>query len=257
VDIPAFSKAGYAGGRAKVNSAMADGSIVPGQKPDPVRGFELLSRTLTKLTGIQRFDAGAIINFEGFKKIVDAMGGVDMYVDETTRSEHLQPDGKPRPSSNCGCEHPYYGPQKVYEKGQHHLKGWEALDFVRQRYGLKESDYSRQRHQQQFIKAMAQQAFSKDVVTNPIKADKVLRAAGESLIFNGRGRSVVEYGFALKDIRPGNITMLKLPAGSVSEGGQYQGEALRPPADDFFQALRTNKIDEFILAHPELVNKAK
>ncbi len=254
VDIPAFPKANFVGGRMKINSAMAEGSQVPGQeKPDPVRGFELLSKTITKYTGIRRFDAGAIINFSGFKQIVDAMGGVTMYVDETTKSEHLQPDGKARPGNPYG--EGYIGPQKVYKKGEHHLKGWEALDFVRQRYGLKGGDYARQRHQQQFIKAMTRQAFSRDVVTNPVKLDGVLRAAGQSLIFNGRGRSVVDYAFALKRIRPDAITMVKLPGESIIVNGGYQGEELGPVADDFFAALRGGTVDEFVGAHPELVQK--
>ena len=50
----------------------------------------------------------------------------------------------------------YLGPQAEYKKGTHHLKGWQALDYVRQRYGLPNGDYDRQRHQQQFVKAMVE-----------------------------------------------------------------------------------------------------
>ena len=38
------------------------------------------------------------------------------------------------------------------------MAGWEALDYARQRYGLKNGDYDRQRHQQQLIKAIAKKA---------------------------------------------------------------------------------------------------
>ncbi len=258
VDIPAFDKTGFRGGRDRINSAMSYGSETPGgQKPNVAQGFELLSKTVSKLTGIKRFDAGAIINFGGFKKIVDAMGGVTMTIDERTKSEHLQPDGSPRPRTNCGCEHPYYGPQKVYEKGTQHLEGWEALDFVRQRYGLKGTDYARQRHQQQFVKAMAEQAMSKDVVTNPIKLDKVLRAAGESLIFNGRGHTVVDWGLALKGVDTKNITMVKLPGQSIIVGGDYRGERLASTADEFFAAIANGSVTPFMLEHPEFVNTTK
>lgn len=255
VDIPRFDKAGVTGGRTKVNAAMAWGSNVPGKpgQPSVPQGFELLSRTLTAYTGIERFDAGAIINFNGFKKVVDAMGGVDMYVDERTRSEHLKPDGSRRPANPAG--EGYIGPQKVYEVGQHHLQGWEALDFVRQRYGLKGTDYGRQRHQQQFLKAMADQALSRDVVSNPIKLDKVLRAAGSSLVFNGRGHSVVDFGMALRNIRSDSITTVRLPGGALEKGGKYQGEQLQPVAREFFDAVRSNQVDAFMTAHPELVNQ--
>lgn len=257
VDIPAFPKAGYFGGTAKLNEAMARGSRVPGQvKPDPVRGFELLSKTITQRTGIKRFDAGAIINFDGFQKIVDAMGGVTMTVDETTKSEHLAPDGSRRPG-NPNPPFGYLGPQKLYKKGKHHFKGWEALDFVRQRKGLDGTDYGRQRHQQQFLKALATQALSRDVVTNPVKLDAVLRAAGQSLIFNGRGHSVLDYAVALKGIRPESITMIKLPGGGIGVGGNYQGERLEPVADEFFAAVARNDVDRFIVDHPELINKER
>ncbi|MBE1484788.1 LCP family protein [Plantactinospora soyae] len=256
VQIPAFPKADYSGGTEKLNAAMSHGSKVPGAKlPDANRGFELLSLTVSKLTGIERFDAGAIINFSGFQKIVDAMGGVDMYIDSNVKSEHKQPNGNARTLKPGG--NGYLGPQAQYKKGNAHLKGWQALDYVRQRYGLPNGDYDRQRHQQQFVRAMADQALSKDVVTNPIKLDAVLRAAGKALIFNGRGHDLIDFGFAMRGLRSDSIQMIKLPGGGVVEDGDYKGEAFKPVAADFFDALQDGTIDTFVISHPELLNKVK
>ncbi|RAO40967.1 hypothetical protein GAR06_05914 [Micromonospora saelicesensis] len=258
VPIPPFKKADFPGETTKINAAMSFGSKVPGANPDAARGFELLATTVQNVTGIKRFDAGAIINFTGFQKIVDAMGGVDMYIERDVKSEHKQPDGKPRPGNTRG--EGYVGPQAIYKKGNRHLSGWQALDYVRQRYpknGVPDSDYGRQRHQQQFVKAMVGQAFSADVVSNPIKLDKVLRAAGQSLIFNGRGNSVVDFGLALKDIRPNTIEMIKLPGGGVFDGKKYLGEQFQEGVPDFFTALHNEQLDPFLLEHPEFVNKAK
>lgn len=260
VEIPAFAKSGTGAQRGKINGAMSIGSDMPGQQlPSAVQGFELLSKTVSQLTGIKKFDAGAIINFDGFKKVVDAMGGIDLYVDERTESEHLAPDGKGRPyrPQFKGDEHPYTGPKKVYEVGNKHFKGWEALDFARQRYGLKGTDYGRQRHQQQVLKAIAKKAGSSDVVANPVKLDKVLTAAGKSLTFNGRGRSVLDYALALKGLRPDNITTIKLIGGGFEVNGRYAGEKLVPATDGLFEAIRTEKIDEFLLSHPEFINAEK
>ena len=259
VDIPPFAKTGFRGGRTKINAAMGFGSSIGNGKHDPVQGFDLLAKTVQQLVGIKRFDAGAIINFGGFKKIVDAMGGVTMTIDQNVKSEHLRPDGTPRPRlSRCAdnrCEHPYYGPQKQYKVGTYHLQGWEALDYVRQRYGLPRSDYDRQRHQQQFIKAMAKQALSKDVITKPAKLDRVLKAAGSALIFDGNGHDVVDWAFALKNIRTENMTLIKLPGRSLIDGGSYRGEALEDSAADFFAALRKDQLPNFIFEHPEYINK--
>jgi anionic cell wall polymer biosynthesis LytR-Cps2A-Psr (LCP) family protein len=259
VDIPAFPKAQFGGARAKLNSAMMYGSRVPGAKlPDRARGFELLSKTITNYTGIQRFDAGAIINFSGFKKIVDAMGGVTMYVDQDkVLSEHLQPNGNARPMRNCKCDHPYYGPQAVYTRGTHHFKGWQALDYVRQRYTVVGGDYGRQRHQQQFIRAMVKQALSKGVVTNPLTLDKVIRAAGEALVFNGRGHSVADFGWALRGLREDSITMVKLQGGEIMSGGTYGGEQLDATSRQFLAAVRANTVDDFMVTHTDLINRDK
>jgi LCP family protein required for cell wall assembly len=260
VDIPPFAKTGFRGGRSKINAAMSYGSSVGGGKHDVAQGFDLLAKTVGQLTGIPEFDAGAIVNFGGFKKIVDAMGGVTMTVDETVKSEHLQPSGQPRPRyERCAdntCAHPYYGPQATYRPGTYHLQGWQALDYVRQRYGLPNSDYDRQRHQQQFIKAMAEQALSKDVITDPGKLDKVLKAAGSALIFDGKGHGVVDWGFALKGIRSQNMTLIKMPGESLFDGHAYLGEGLKPSATDFFAAVGRDDIGNFLFDHPEYLNKA-
>ncbi|MEV4620329.1 LCP family protein [Asanoa sp. NPDC049573] len=258
VDIPPFPKTGFDGRRDKLNAAMAFGSKVPsGKVPDRAKGFELLSNTVSGYTGIKRFDAGAIVNFNGFKKIVDAMGGVTMTVDQdVVYSEHLKPDGTHRPNDGSGDEHPYYGPQAKYTKGTHKFKGWQALDYVRQRYSVKGGDYGRQRHQQQFVKAMAQQALSKDVITDLPKLDRVIRAAGESLVFNGRGHSVTEFAFALKGMRQDSITMVKLTGRTIyKSGGGYAGEELNADAKQFFAAVRGDTVDAFMAGHPEFVNK--
>jgi LCP family protein required for cell wall assembly len=258
VQIPAFGKTGFLGATAKINAAMSFGSDVGNGKHDVAQGFELLADTVEQLTGIPKFDAGAIINFGGFKQIVDAMGGVTMTVDQDVKSEHLQPDGKPRPRfASCAdnlCAHPYYGPQASYRVGTYHLQGWQALDYVRQRYGLPKSDYDRQRHQQQFIKAMAEQALSRDVVSDPITLDKVLRAAGSSLIFDGNGHSVVDWALALRSVRSQNMTLIRLPGHSVFNGRAYQGEALDEPAAGFFTAVDDGTIATFMVDHPNFVN---
>lgn len=258
VEIPAFEKANWNGGRGRLNGAMSHGSIVPGGNPDPARGFELLATTVQQITGIKRFDGGAIINFTGFRKIVDAMGGVTMNIEREVRSEHREPNGKHRKGNPNGPG--YIGPQATYPKGEQHLSGWQALDYVRQRYpknGVPDGDYGRQRHQQQFVKAMANQALSADVVTNPIKLDRVLRAAGESLIFNGRGNTIADFAFALKDIRPDSINMVKLPGENIGTGSAYQGERLVPEAQDFFRSVQNGTVDAFLLEHPDFRNKDK
>ncbi|WP_045742506.1 MULTISPECIES: LCP family protein [Actinoplanes] len=257
VQIPAFSKTGFNGTKSKINAAMSFGSSVGNGEHDVKQGFQLLAKTMTELTGVKEFDAGAIINFGGFKKIVEAMGGVTMTIDQNVKSEHLKPNGKARDRrpecADNSCAHPYIGEQKVYKKGTYHLEAWEALDYVRQRYGLPNGDYDRQRHQQQFVKAIAKQAMSKDVVTDPTKLLKVLDAAGDSLTFDGGGNGLVDWGLALKGVNTDDMTLIKIPGGGLFEGSKYLGEQFEPSSADFFTAVKEDRIAEFLLDNPDYV----
>ncbi|SDT71765.1 LCP family protein [Actinoplanes derwentensis] len=258
VDIPAFPKADYRGGSGKINGSMSMGSHLGDGKYSAAQGFQLLAKTVGGYTGIKEFDAGGIVNFGGFKKIVEAMEGVTMTIDQDVKSEHLKPDGSPRDRlSRCAdntCDHPYIGVQKIYQKGTYHLQAWEALDYVRQRYGLPEGDYDRQRHQQQFVKALAKQAMSKDVVTDPAKLLKVMNAAGGSLTFSGGGHTVLDWAFALQGLNVDDMITVKLPGGGKFAGSTYLGEELEPSTKEFFQAVREDRVGGFLLDHPEYVN---
>jgi len=251
VDVPAFEPAGYGGGRTKLTHAMSEGSEVPGEElPDTAQGFALLAETVSDYTGIERFDAGAVLNFGGFTDLVDAVGGVDLYVDQRVASQHREPDGSHRELRPGGGG--YLGPQRVYEVGQQHLEGWEALDYARQRY-LEGGDYSRQRHQRQLIRALVERLFDQDLVTNPVRLDAVLRALGDALVFDGRGHRVIDFGYALRRVTAERITLVGLPGGSVlGNGGGYIGEQLTPVGDDFLAAVADNRAGTFLADHPEL-----
>lgn len=267
VEIPAYEPASFPGRQQdRLNAAMYHGAEPePGEdKPDVARGFALLSRTVSQLTGIDHFDAGAVINFVGFRDIVDAMGGITVELDQVIESRHRQPDGKHRGILADGSG--YYGPQMVYQPDTPpcgradddgafvcDLNGWQALDIARQRYGVEDSDYGRQRNQQLILEAMMEKALSRDMVTDPLALDQVLRAAGASLIFDGRGHSPVDFAFALRRVRPGNLVTVQVDAGSLIEGGQYQGEELRPRTHELFAALQDGRLEEFLLENRDLV----
>jgi anionic cell wall polymer biosynthesis LytR-Cps2A-Psr (LCP) family protein len=253
VDIPAFEPARYGGGRTRLTHAMSNGSRVPGSNlPDAGQGFQLLAETVRRYTGIGRFDAGAVLNFGGFTDLVDALGGVDLYVDQRVVSEHRRPDGTHRDPVPGGGG--YVGPQQVYEEGVQHLVGWQALDYARQRYGVEGGDYGRQRHQQHLIKALLREAFEADLVADPVALERVLRAVADALVFDGRGHSAIDYAYALRQVRPGSVVLVSLPGSSVFGGFGYAGERLEPVAEDFFEAIRDDRIARFLRAHPELLN---
>lgn len=264
VDIPADPAAGYLGGRDRINSAMFHGANPqPGEDgPNVDRGFALLAKTVSNLTGIEYFDAGVWMRFEGFRDIVDALGGVSVRLDERIVSEHRKPDGTHR--EPCGFEC-YSGPQMVYEPGsppcgdarpdgsfECELEGWQALDVVRQRKTLEDGDYGRQENQQKVFRAMMDQAISRDMVTNPLALDRVVQAAGNYMKFDGRGNDPIDFAFALRNLRSSSMTMIGLTGTGVGTGSAYQGEELDPETYELFDAMVRGQLEAFLAEHPDL-----
>jgi LCP family protein required for cell wall assembly len=252
VKMPAFSKAGFGGGTYKLTEAMSRGSRVPGSKNTNVpQGYELLTKTISGYTGIKSFQAGAILNFGGLASLVDKLGGIDMTVDETVKSHHRKPDGSLRPLKPGGGD--YTGPQAVYKPGKHHFVGWQAIDYARQRYGLPNGDYDRQRHQRQLVEAILTKALSQHLGDDSAKLQGIIGALGKSLVDVG-GRTPLEYAYALRDLTASGITMVSLPGTGVGSGGSYKGEALKSDGKAFLKAVAQDKVAAFLTAHPKLVN---
>lgn len=251
VDVPRFAKADFPGERTKLTHAMSYGSRVPGKnkRPSTAQGFQLLSATVSAYTGIKRFDAGAILTFGGFDNLVDALGGVELYIDQRVVSQHREPDGTHRKLRGGG----YVGPQMVYEKGRRKLTGWQALDYARQRYTAGGA-YTRQRHQQQLIKAMLQKILSQDLARDQARVEQVVRALGSALTFrSGSGREIIDFGYALSKLRPEALTLVALPGSGVGSGGSYQGEQLNTVGRKFISELRAGRAEAYLRANPKLV----
>jgi polyisoprenyl-teichoic acid--peptidoglycan teichoic acid transferase len=159
VEIPAYDNGVKKTGRQhdKINGAYALGGDGLTGQAARAKSFELLALTIREQWGLT-FDAGAIVDFTGFKDVVNVLGGVDMYVDQETTSVHIgfTASGEQkvpfrqyqRYDGSVGLDAIEGVTPKVYHVGYQHLEPWEALDYVRQRETLPNSDYDRQRHQQ-------------------------------------------------------------------------------------------------------------
>jgi LCP family protein required for cell wall assembly len=253
ITMPAFAKAGFGGGTYKLTEAMSYGSRVPGSKKTNVdQGYELLTKVLSKYTGIKQFQAGAILNFGGLAQLVDQLGGVDMVVDEKVKSHHRKPDGTMRPLAPGGGD--YTGPQAVYLPGNRHFVGWQAIDYARQRYGLPNGDYDRTRHQRQLVRAILGKALGQGLAADPQKLQAVITALGQTLVYVG-GRTPLEYAYALRNLTPSDLTLVGLPGNGVGSGSSYKGEALTAEGKGFLTAVAKDQIAPYLAKHPKLINK--
>jgi LCP family protein required for cell wall assembly len=224
VTIPASPSVAFNGATAKINAAFQYGRGRAG-------GIQLLARTLTELTGL-RFDGAAVVEFSGLKRAVDVVGGVNMCIDVRTLSVHTR---------------------KVFEPGCRLMNSTDVLDYLRQRQ-FNDGDFGRQRHQQQFLKAFLSQALTTGVIANPLKLDALLRAVGSALTVDPGAYRLTDLVYALRGIRPNNVTGIKVPTSPDMWGNQSVVVATRD-ATSLFAALRQDTLDEWARTHKRWVNQ--
>ncbi|MFF5288981.1 LCP family protein [Paractinoplanes globisporus] len=265
VSIPAYDNGAqkYPGGKNKINSAFAYGSRGLTGAAAESHGFELLALTVKQLTGITP-DAGAIIDFSGFTKVLQVLGKVCMYVDEDVTSIHVghTADGKqavPYKTDAAGL-HPRKVPgvtANFYAKGNHCFTPVEALDYARQRdlLSLHDSDYGRQRHQQQLLKAILTTAVHQGL-NSPTKLPGLLSAIGKTMTVDGGGISLEDWAFAMKGINPNALVTLKTNDGKFNPrtvAGIGDVEILDPTSLEMLKAARTDTMAAFVIANPTWV----
>jgi polyisoprenyl-teichoic acid--peptidoglycan teichoic acid transferase len=251
-------------GSGKLNAAFTFGSAGTGGSAG---GLDLLMRTINSLWGI-KFNAAATVNFNGFTQALQILGGVTMDIDETVTSVHYgttKPDGTGVPcvparfDANAvahpvkGCYGKVYLPQKA-----RHLTPVEALDYTRQRewMSLNDGDYGRQRHQQQFIKALVQEAKAQGLTTNPAKAFSLIRSVGSTLEVWTNGASLTDWFLTLKDLSGDKIESIKTNNGAFHSeiiNGQST-ESLDDTSKAMLRALSTGQLEAFLAQHPQVLN---
>ncbi|MDO3703487.1 LCP family protein [Micromonospora sp. C28SCA-DRY-2] len=250
--IPAFKKSGYAGGVDKINAAFQAGARNGGGWEG---GAQLMAQTIKKMTGIS-FDGAAIINFGGFKNVIEALGSVRICVKQEVASIHMSyVDGKPMWNADAKKTGKPMTPV-VHKKGCREMEGWAALDYSRQRKSLKNGDYDRQANQQQLIKAMARKASDNGTLTNPVKLNQLIKAAGKAFILDTGGVPVADFVFTMRGVTANELTMLKTNGGTFHGDGAGK-ETLSEETLAMFRAVKEDKLAEFVFANPGVISNRK
>ena len=124
-----------------------------------IYGVDASIHTLENLYGID-LNYYARLNFTSFLKLIDLLGGVDVYNDQDFTSRH-------------GKFH--------FPVGNVHLDSEQALGFVRERYSLADGDRDRGRNQQKVIVAILQKLTSTEALKN---YDSIIKGLQDSIQTN-------------------------------------------------------------------------
>ncbi|WP_435796086.1 LCP family protein [Micromonospora zamorensis] len=216
VSVPK-SSTGRGGKDAKINASFAWG------------GVPLMVQTVEKFTGV-RVDHVAIVDFGGFKEIVDALGGINVDVEKGFTTLYA------------------LNGSRTFKAGQQKMDGAAALDYARERHAFADGDFARIRHQQQVIKAILDKAASGGTLANPAKLNSFVKATADAVAVD-KAMNLLDLASEMRDLRSGNLTFLTCPTkGTGMMGTESVVLVDKEKAAKVFGAVRKDNVPEILSA---------
>ncbi len=203
LSLPRDTRVSYGSNKAKLNSAVGIGmqEVKKGNIQEPE---ELTVQKIKDLTGLP-VHYFMSVDFDGFKAIIDVLGGVDfeipfdMKYDDPVQDLHID-----------------------LKAGMQHLDGEAAHDFVRFRQGnpgckgYPMGDLGRIEAQQKFIKALAEQKLNAKYF---FKATDIFNVIKKYVRTNYTSKDLLKHIGVISKIDPENVNMHQLPGSAQNIGG--------------------------------------
>ena len=204
-------------GAHKINAAMALG------------GVPLMVETVQTLFDIP-VDHVAVIDFEGFKGVTTALGGIEVN-NSTAFQSH-------------GAEGEYFAAGPIT------LQGDSALKFVRERYAFADGDYQRVKNQQAFVRGLVSRVISADTLSNPVRINNVVSEISPFLgVDEGLNAATAgSLALELRGVRSDDIHMFTLPNLGVGTSADGQSIVLMDEAANaaISHALKTDTLAAYV-----------
>jgi LCP family protein required for cell wall assembly len=201
VDIPSCTmtdgSTSYAQSNAIFNSAFAIGADQGG---DIASAAACTVNTVQQNTGV-RIDHFVVVDFAGFTKMVDAIGGVRLCI----------PNDMSAPKAGL-----------YLTAGQQTLNGTQSLAFARARTGVgvgDGSDTNRLGRQQEILAAVVREVLGKNMLTDMTQLIRFLDSATESLSIDSGFSSISDMAglaYSLRSTSAANISFMTIPFATAS-----------------------------------------
>jgi LCP family protein required for cell wall assembly len=168
-------------GMNKINSALSLG------------GPQLMVQTIQQATGL-RINDYVEVNFLGFVKVIDALGGVNIClaqaVDDSYSGLHMS-------------------------AGVHHVNGITALEYARDRHSFATSDLARIQDQQQLISTALGEGIKSGMLANPVRLENFLSATSAAIRVD-QGFNVVSLADELRGLSTSDVTFTTVPLANTN-----------------------------------------
>jgi len=178
-------------------------------------GPSCLVQTVSDLTGL-RISHYLELDLAGFVDLVDAIGGVEMTLDEPIRDERANAD---------------------LPAGRQRMDGAEALSFVRVR--AIDDDLGRIGRQQEFVQALGRELMSPSVLLNPVRLGRAAWEGGDALVVNRwfGPLGTAQLGLASRGMGEGMPSYI-VPSTPQTIGGAAVLVPEQGPAGELFASFR-------------------
>lgn len=177
-------------------------------------------------------DHVVILDFEGFKGLTDALGGIT--VDNPIAFQSEGTEGE------------------FFEQGTIELDGDSALKFVRERKAFVDGDYQRVQNQQLFIKGVMSELLSTETFTNPVKLSRVVNEISPYLSVDEEFGAMTLGSLALTmwQIRADDVVLFTLP--NLGVGTSPDGQSIVVKDDQAIagiaEALDEGRLGEYVVS---------
>ena len=210
VNIPGY-------GSAKINAALNYG------------GISLQVATVENLLGI-KIDHVAEIEFEGFKALVNSVGGVDVQVPFNFDINAWS-----------------------FKQGMQHMDGGAALAFVRARYQFADGDYQRVRNQRAFLRGLYSTMKAKGALSSVGSFQSAVESiAGYMRVDSGLDAAQIAQ-IAAPVLTSGDTTMRMTTLPNAGPGWSYDGQSIvivnQAANANLSYALQHDSMDQFMATY--------
>lgn len=227
---------------AKINTVY-----VYGEKQEKGGGLILAKAMVSKILG-QEIDYAVRIDFDGFVKAIDKMGGIEVDVERTFDDYAYPVTGKEEEpcgfdevmiaslsaqiatgsateseSFPCRYEHLHF------DQGVTQMDGETALKYVRSRHALgpEGSDFARSKRQERVISAVKDKVFSLNLLLNPVNVMDIITVIKDSIVMDIREEEYDDFVRLAQKFQKSKIRSAIIDTGDYSLG--REGLLTNPP----------------------------
>lgn len=199
-----------------------------GEEKKPGGGLILAKAVVSDILG-QQIHYMVLIDFTGFQKMIDLLGGVDIEVERAFDDYKYPIVGKENDLCDGDLEYQCRYEHLHFDQGLQHMDGQWALKYVRSRQaeGDEGTDFARSQRQQKVITVLKAKMLSQETILNPGKILSLKKVLGENILTDIQTSEIDDFLKITRKVNSTKINTLTLDTGDEKNG--QAGFLVNPP----------------------------